>query len=100
MVTEFGISDKLGSVRYAAQELQYLGGAVTDSSGLSPHTLETIDGEVQRIVGAQYERAQRLLQDHRPALASLTEQLLKSETLDGSVVRQAVEPRAVRATAS
>jgi len=100
MVTEFGMSDKLGSVRYAGQELQYLGGAVTDSSGLSPHTQEIIDGEVQRIVGAQYERAQRLLQDHRPALASLTEQLLKSETLDGSVVRQAVEPRAVRAAGS
>jgi cell division protease FtsH len=100
MVTEFGMSDKLGSVRYAGQELRYLGGAVTDSSGLSPHTQETIDGEVQRIVGAQYERAQRLLQEHRPALASLTEQLLKSETLDGSVVRQAVEPRAVRAAGS
>ena len=100
MVTEFGMSEKLGAVRYAGQELQYLGGAVTDSSGLSPHTQETIDGEVQRIVGAQYQRAQRLLQDHRPALASLTEQLLKSETLDGSVVRQAVEPNAVRAAAS
>jgi cell division protease FtsH len=99
MVTEFGMSEKLGSVRYAGQELQYLGGAVTDSSGLSPHTQETIDGEVQRIVGAQYERAQRLLQEHRPALASLTEQLLKSETLDGSLVRQAVEPTGVRAAA-
>jgi cell division protease FtsH len=97
MVTEFGMSEKLGSVRYAGQELQYLGGAVTDSGALSPHTQETIDSEVQRIVGAQYERAQRLLQEHRPALASLTEQLLKSETLDGSVVRQAVESSAVRA---
>src|SRR5260370_6237379 len=71
MVTEFGMSEKLGSVRYAGQELQYLGGAVTDSSALSPHTQETIDREVQRIVGAQYARAQRLLQEHRPALARL-----------------------------
>jgi cell division protease FtsH len=99
MVTEFGMSEKLGSVRYSGQQLQYLGGAVTEAGGLSPHTQETIDDEVQRIVGTQYERAQRLLQEHRPALASLTEQLLKAETLDGSVVRQAVEPSALRAAA-
>jgi len=46
---------------------------------------------VQRIVTAQYDRAQRILTEHRPALNMLTEQLLKTETLDGSVVRQAVE---------
>jgi hypothetical protein len=40
-----------------------------------------------------------LIEQHRAAHASLTEQLLKSETLDGSVVRQAVEPSAVRAAA-
>jgi cell division protease FtsH len=73
---------------------------VAESSGLSPHTQETIDDEVQRILGAQYERAQRLLQEHRPALANLTEQLLKSETLDGSAVRQAVESTAIRSAAS
>lgn len=50
-------------------------------------------------VGAQYERAQRLLEEHRPALASLTEQLLKSETLDDGVVRQAVEQSGVAAVA-
>ena len=91
MVTEFGMSEKLGSVRYAGPQLQYLGAAVTDTSQLSPHTQELIDGEVQHLVDAQYQRAQGLLARHRPALASLTEQLLKSETLDGSVVRQALE---------
>jgi cell division protease FtsH len=88
MVTEFGMSEKLGSVRYAGQQLQYLGAALSDTSQLSPRTQETIDAEVQRIVSAQYERAQGLLAAHRTALSTLTERLLKSETLDGSVVRE------------
>jgi cell division protease FtsH len=90
MVLEFGMSDKLGSVRYAGQQLQYLGGTVQEAQ-LGPQTQATIDGEVQRIVTSQYERAQALLAAHRAALDSLTEQLLTMETLDGSVVRQAAQ---------
>jgi cell division protease FtsH len=90
MVTEYGMSEKLGSVRYAGRELQYLGGVLPDTSPLSPQTQEAVDAEVQRLVAEQYARAQALLAAHRPALANLTEQLLKSETLDGSAVKAAV----------
>ena len=93
MVTEFGMSEKLGSVRYTGPQLQYLGGAITDTSHLSPHTQDIIDSEVQRIVDAQYQRAQRLLAERRSALESLMALLLKSETLDGSVVREALAAR-------
>ena len=95
MVTEFGMSQKLGSVRYAGQQLQYLGGALTDTSQLSPHTQEAIDSEVQRIVAEQYERAQSLLTGHRAALATLTDRLLQSETLEGSMVKRVVEESAL-----
>ena len=91
MVIEFGMSAKLGSVRYAGQQLQYLGGTVQEAGQLSPHTQDTIDSEVQRIITTQYERAQAILTQHRGALTTLTEQLLKTETLDGSVVRQTLE---------
>jgi cell division protease FtsH len=91
MVIEFGMSAKLGSVRYAGQQLQYLGGTVQEAGQLSPHTQDTIDSEVQRIITTQYERAQAILTQHRGALTTLTEQLLKTETLDGSVIRQALE---------
>ncbi|MCL5734614.1 MAG: ATP-dependent zinc metalloprotease FtsH [Actinobacteria bacterium] len=91
MITEFGMSDKLGSVRYAGQQLQYLGGATQDSSQLSPHTREIIDSEVQKIVTEQYERAQVLLRGHRSALENLAGQLLKQETLDGSAVGEALK---------
>jgi cell division protease FtsH len=90
MVTEFGMSEKLGSVRYAGQQLQYLGGAVEDSSNVSQETREIIDREVQRLVTEQYERAQNLLREHRAALESLTQLLLTKETVDGSAVKQAL----------
>jgi cell division protease FtsH len=97
MVTEFGMSEKLGSVRYAGHQLQYLGGALADMSQLSPHTRDAIDSEIQRIIDAQFERATRLLTEHRAALDSLTADLLKSETLDGGVVRQALDRRTAAA---
>jgi cell division protease FtsH len=91
MVTEFGMSEKLGSVRYAGQQLQYLGGSVEDNSQISPETRQVIDGEVQRLVTEQYERAQALLKEHQAALKTLAEQLLKQETVSGSVVKEALE---------
>ena len=50
-----------------------------------------IDGEVQRLVTEQYERAQALLKEHQAALKTLAQQLLKQETVDGSVVKEALE---------
>ena len=90
MVTEFGMSELLGSVRYAGQQLQYLGGAIEDSSNLSPKTRELIDAEVQRIVTEQYERARALLTAHRAALETLARRLLEQETLDGCAVQEAL----------
>lgn len=90
MVTEFGMSEALGSVRYAGQQLQYLGGSVEDSSSLSPETRKVIDTEVKRIVTEQYERAQALLLAHRSALEQLTRELLQCETVDGAAVKAAL----------
>ena len=90
MVTEFGMSEKLGSVRYAGQQLQYLGGSVEDNSQLSPETRQVIDSEVQRIVTEQYTRAQALLREHRAAHKTLAQQLLKQETVSGSDVKEAL----------
>ncbi len=90
MVTEWGMSEKLGWVRYAGQGLQYLGGVMDDNASLSPETREAIDSEVKRIVTEQVERAQAILTQHRDALEMLTEELLRCETVDGSAVAAAV----------
>jgi cell division protease FtsH len=88
MVMEFGMSDKLGTVRYATQQYQFLSG--DSSASASPETLKIIDEEVQRIITEQYARAQMLLRDHRVALETVTQQLLQTETIDGTAVKQAL----------
>ena len=90
MVTEFGMSEKLGSVRYAGQRLQYMGGALDEGGDISAETRETIDAEVRRIVGEQFTRADALLTGHRDALTRLATDLLQSESLDGTAVREAL----------
>jgi cell division protease FtsH len=88
MVTEFGMSEKLGSVRYAGDRLRYLGGAVDEGSDCSSETRQTIDAEVSRIVGEQAARAESLLTEHRDDLTLLATRLLEVESLDGSDVRE------------
>ena len=91
MVTEFGMSEKLGSVRYAGQQLQYLGGSVEDNSQLSPETRQVRAGAGPRRGPEQYERAQALLKAHQAAHKTLAEELLKQETVSGSDVKEALK---------
>jgi cell division protease FtsH len=93
MVTEFGMSDKLGTVRYATQQYQFLESGETSASA-SPETLKVIDEEVQRITTDQYERAQGLLKEHRPALEHLAQELLKTESVDGAAAKRALAVQA------
>ncbi len=86
MVTEYGMSDRLGSVRYAGSRLQYLSG-VDEAMDTSQETRQAIDAEVRRIIAEQSARAEALLVSHREALTSLAALLLQDESLDGTVLR-------------
>jgi cell division protease FtsH len=88
MIIEFGMSERLGSVRYAGQQLLYLGGTVEDNSQLSPETRDAIDGEVRRLVTEQYNRAQQILKTHGGALEALAKELLEHETVDASTMQE------------
>jgi len=94
MVTQFGMSSKLGTVSYSTQQYLFLSGETSASA--SPDTLRVIDEEVQRILSEQYQRAQKLLRDHQAALEHLTEKLLTTETVDGSAVQQALADETLR----
>ncbi len=71
------MSEKLGSVRYFGQSLQYLGGMLQDDSQISSVTRQLINAEVQRIVTEQFLRAHGTLLSHRAAPESLTAHLPK-----------------------
>lgn len=84
MVCELGMSEKVGPIKYTADdENPFLGKEFRLSGGVSQRTLELIDEEVRRIVDEQYQAAHNMLQDQRAALDTIAEALLKYETLSG-----------------
>ncbi len=56
----------------------------------SESTAVEIDNEIRRIVQENYERARKLLTEHRQQLTALSEALLERETLDGAEIRRLV----------
>ena len=89
MVTEWGMSDKLGMVAYGenSQEV-FLGHSVTQSKNLSEETARTIDSEIRGIIDASYARAKKILTENRDELERLAQALLEYETLSGDEIRQ------------
>jgi cell division protease FtsH len=92
MVTEWGMSDKLGMVAYGenSQEV-FLGHSVTQSKNLSEETARLIDGEIRGIIDNAYTRATRILTDNRAELELLAKGLLEHETLSGDEIRQVIK---------
>ena len=74
--------------------MQYLRGIGQADEQLSPETRKTIDSEVQRLITEQFDRATTLLGQHRSALETLAQGLLKLETLEGGMVKQALDQEA------
>jgi len=87
MVTEWGMSEKLGPLLYGdnSQEV-FLGHAVTQHKNLSDHTAQLVDEEIRRIVDGAYERAREILVEHMDQLHTLAKGLLEYETLSGEEI--------------
>ncbi|MBL8831839.1 MAG: AAA family ATPase, partial [Rhodospirillales bacterium] len=88
MVTEYGMSEKLGRVRYSANEQEvFLGHSVTQTQNMSEATANTIDSEVRRIIETAEARARELLTKGVDDLHKLAKALLEFETLSGDEVK-------------
>jgi cell division protease FtsH len=91
MVTQWGMSDKLGPLQYTEnQEEVFLGHSVTRQQNVSEKTAELIDAEVKRLVLEGYERAKHLLETNRDQLESVAQALLEYETLTGEEIKKAI----------
>ncbi len=91
MVTEWGMSDKLGRLRYVDnQEEVFLGHSVSRSQTISGETAKLIDQEIRRIIEEAEEKAREVLQEHLDDLHAVTKALLEYETLSGDEVRAIV----------
>ncbi|MBV8548166.1 MAG: ATP-dependent zinc metalloprotease FtsH [Alphaproteobacteria bacterium] len=88
MVMEFGMSDKLGRVRYNANEQEvFLGHAVTQQTNISEATAQMIDNEIRRLIEEGECAARRILTDQMDHLHLIANALLEHETLSGDEVR-------------
>ncbi|HUF87936.1 MAG TPA: AAA family ATPase, partial [Thermohalobaculum sp.] len=87
MVTQFGMSDKLGHIDYANERDAFIG-VYTGPKEISPDTQKLIDEEVRRIVDDGYEAAKRVLTEKRDDLERLARGLLEYETLTGAELAQ------------
>jgi cell division protease FtsH len=83
MVTEFGMSDRLGPLSFGKRdELIFLGREIGEQRNYSDEVAKTIDEEVRAIVDHAYERATEVLVKHRDKLTALAEKLVAEETVD------------------
>jgi cell division protease FtsH len=87
MVTEWGMSDKLGPITYGenTQEV-FLGHSVAQHKNVSESTAQLIDSEIKRIVEDAYERAKKILSKYKADLELLAQTLLEYETLSGDEI--------------
>jgi len=88
MVTEWGMSEKLGMVAYGenTQEV-FLGHSVTQSKNISEATAQAIDAEIKRIIDEAYMTAKRIVTERRADLDAIANALLEFETLTGDEIR-------------
>ncbi|MCB8839281.1 ATP-dependent zinc metalloprotease FtsH [Aurantimonas sp. VKM B-3413] len=88
MVMEYGMSDKLGRLRYKQnQDEVFLGHSVSQQQNMSEDTARLIDSEVREIIETAENKARKILNDHIDELHMLAKALLEFETLSGDEVR-------------
>lgn len=93
MVTEYGMSDKLGPMQFGqAQGGQvFLGRDLHNEQNYSDSIAFEIDQEMQRIIKESYERAKIILTENRDKLNLIANTLLEVETLDADQIKHLVD---------
>ena len=87
MVTEYGMSPKLGPLNFAGEQQEiFLGRDYGHQRNFSEDTARIIDSEVHDIVMRNYDLAKRIILEKRDSLVAIAEALLVRETLDGAEV--------------
>ncbi|MDO4786083.1 MAG: ATP-dependent zinc metalloprotease FtsH [Fretibacterium sp.] len=91
MVTEFGMSERLGPVRYAGSAATYLRSASGSRTDLGPETVAAIDGEIRALVTEAQERAGTVLREHEAVLHEVARILQEKEVIGGEEIRAVVK---------
>jgi len=83
MVTEYGMSDKLGPLTFGHKnELVFLGREIGEQRNYSEEVAQAIDEEVRRLITQAHETALRILRENKDKLINVARQLIETETLE------------------
>ena len=84
MVTEYGMSDKLGPLTFGhKEELVFLGKEIGEQRNYTEDVARAIDEEVRRLITEAHDTALRILRDNKDKLISVARKLIEVETLEG-----------------
>ena len=89
MVTQWGMSDKVGPICYGQKdEPIFLGKEIATHKDYSDKTAELVDEEIHNIIASQYQRAIQVLTEQKDKLILLSETLFDKETLDAKEIME------------
>jgi cell division protease FtsH len=92
MVMEWGMSERLGRVRYRSNEQEvFLGHSVAQSTNISDETAKIIDEEVRKLIEEGESEARRLITENRDKFVAIAEALLEYETLSGEEIKNLLD---------
>ncbi len=97
MVTQWGMSERLGPMVYGENEGEvFLGRSITTHKNVSEATMQQVDAEIRRIIDEQYRLARKLLEDNRDKVETMATALLEWETIDADQINDIMDGRPPR----
>jgi cell division protease FtsH len=87
MVTQWGMSDELGTMVYGENEGEvFLGRSITTHKNVSEATLQKVDQEIRKIIDQQFSLAKKLILDNRDKVEAMAKALMEWETIDADQI--------------
>jgi cell division protease FtsH len=98
MVTEWGMSDKLGPVLYAENSNEvFLGKSVTQNKHMSDETAKIVDSEIRKLVDDAHDKAKEILTKKDKEFERLSQALITYETLTGEEIQKVIKGEKIEA---
>ncbi len=97
MVTQWGMSERLGPMLYAEEDGEvFLGRSMAKAKHMSDDTARIIDTEIKQIINRNYDRSKQLLMENMDVLHAMKDALMKYETIDAQQIDDLMFRREVR----
>ncbi|WP_412726796.1 ATP-dependent zinc metalloprotease FtsH [Alteromonas sp. D210916BOD_24] len=100
MVTQWGLSSKMGPMLYAEEEGEvFLGKTMSKATNMSDDTARAIDAEIKSLIDRNYDRAHKILEENIDILHTMKDALMKYETIDAKQIDDLMNRTEVRTPA-